>query len=151
MKEKKQTQSGREEFPRPKLPKLFFNEEEKRTIIEDYLSSGETMTAIWTKYTGRIDGQFQIKRWMIKYGFEDKRTVKSNIFGTNPNLMGSNDLYSNDDTFETLQLKKRIADLEKQLRDSEMKATAFSTMVDLAEKEFNISIRKKYNTKLSKD
>jgi hypothetical protein len=31
-----------------------------------------------------------------------------------------------------------------------MKAIAFSTMVDIAEKEFNIPIRKKYNTKPSK-
>jgi len=28
-----------------------------------------------------------------------------------------------------------------------MKAIAYSTMVDVAEKEFNIPIRKKYNTK----
>jgi hypothetical protein len=54
------------------------------------------------------------------------------------------------DEFVTLQLKKRIEELEKQLQTSEMKAIAFSTMVDIAEKEFNIPIRKKYNTKPSK-
>lgn len=48
-----------------------------------------------------------------------------------------------DDSFENLQLKKRIADLEKQLKDAELKAIAFSTMVDIAEKEFKIPIRKK--------
>ena len=150
MKEKQQAQPRGKKFPRPKLPRLIFSEKEQRTIIEDYLSSGETMTAIWTKYTGRIEGQFQIKRWMIKYGYEDKRSAKSTIFGINPNSMADNDLFSEEDSFETLQLKKRIADLEKQLHDSEMKAAAFSTMVDLAEKEFNISIKKKYNTKPSK-
>jgi transposase len=35
----------------------------------------------------------------------------------------------------------------KQLRDAELKAIAFSTMVDIAEKEFKIPIRKKLNTK----
>ena len=50
--------------------------------------------------------------------------------------------------FEMLQLKKRIAELEKQLKDAEMKAIAFSTMVDIAEEEFKIPIRKKFNTKL---
>jgi transposase len=54
------------------------------------------------------------------------------------------------DEFVTLQLKKRIEELEKQLQTSEMKAIAFSTMVDIAEKEFNIPIRKKYNTKPSR-
>ena len=54
---------------------------------------------------------------------------------------------SDDESFEQLQLKKRIAELEKQLKDAELKAIAFSTMVDIAEKEFNIPIRKKFNTK----
>ena len=49
--------------------------------------------------------------------------------------------------FEMLQLRKRIAELKNQLKDVEMKAIAFSTMVDIAEKEFNIPIRKKYSTK----
>ena len=51
------------------------------------------------------------------------------------------------ESFENLQLKKRIAELEKQLKDAELKAIAFSTMVDIAEKEFKIPIRKKLNTK----
>jgi hypothetical protein len=50
--------------------------------------------------------------------------------------------------FEKLQLQKRISELEKQVQVAEMKAIAFSTMVDIAEKEFNIPIRKKFNTKL---
>jgi cell division septum initiation protein DivIVA len=54
------------------------------------------------------------------------------------------------DSFENLQLKKRIEELEAQLKDAEMKSIAFSTMVDIAEKEFNIPIRKKFNTKPSK-
>jgi transposase len=53
------------------------------------------------------------------------------------------------DSFENLQLKKRIAELEKQLKDAEMKAIAYATMVDIAEKEFNIPIKKKFNTKPS--
>jgi hypothetical protein len=49
--------------------------------------------------------------------------------------------------FEVQQMKKRIAELEKQLKDAELKAIAFSTMVDIAEQEFKIPIRKKFNTK----
>lgn len=46
-------------------------------------------------------------------------------------------------SLEQQQLNKRISELEKQLKDTEMKAIAYSTMVNIAEKEFNISIRKK--------
>jgi hypothetical protein len=52
-----------------------------------------------------------------------------------------------DASFELLQLRKRVEELEKELKDAQMKAIAFSTMVDLAEKELKISIRKKLNTK----
>ena len=51
------------------------------------------------------------------------------------------------DSFENMQLKRQIAEFEKQLKDAELKAIAFSTMVDIAEREFNIPIRKKLNTK----
>ncbi len=43
-------------------PRLYFNEKEERKMAEDYLNLGKTMTTICTKYTGRIDGQYQIKR-----------------------------------------------------------------------------------------
>jgi len=51
------------------------------------------------------------------------------------------------DDFEVQQMKKQIAELEKQLKDAELKAMAFSMMVDIAEKEFKIPIRKNINTK----
>jgi hypothetical protein len=60
---------------------------------------------------------------------------------------GKNIQKRKEESFETFQLKKRISELEKQLKDAEMKAIAFSTMVDIAEEEFKIPIRKKLNTK----
>ena len=52
-----------------------------------------------------------------------------------------------EEPIEIFQLKTRISELEEQVKDAEMKALAFSTMVDIAEKELKISIRKKLNTK----
>ena len=80
---------------------------------------------------------------MRKFGIEDK-FVKNTNFVSMPTEKKDKDPSSDD--FETLKLKKRIAELEKQLQTAEMKAIAFSTMVDVAEKEFNIPIRKKHNT-----
>ena len=41
-----------------------------------------------------------------------------------------------------LKLKKRILAIEQQLKDAETRIISYSTMVDIAEKEFNISIKK---------
>ena len=125
--------------------RLYFSDYEKKLIIEDYLSGNETKQAVWSRYTGYPGENGKIIMWMRKFGIEDK-FVKNTNFEIMPKQKKNKEQSSED--FETLQLKKRIAELEKQLQTAEMKAIAFSTMVDIAEKEFNIPIRKKHNTKL---
>lgn len=44
-------------------------------------------------------------------------------------------------------LKKQNADLKKKLEYAELKATAYELMVDIAEKELGIDIKKKSGTK----
>jgi transposase len=123
--------------------RLYFSDHEKKLIIEDYLSGNETKLKVYHRYTGYPAENGKITMWMRKFGVEDKY-VKNTICKSMPKQKNVKD----QDDFETLTLKKRIAELEKQLQTAEMKAVAFSTMVDIAEKEFNIPIRKKHNTKL---
>lgn len=125
--------------------RLYFSDQEKKLIIEDYLSGNETKQSVYSRYTGYPSENGKITMWMRKFGIEDK-FVKNTNFDMMSTQKKEKSQASED--FETLQLKKRIAELEKQLQTAEMKAIAFSTMVDVAEKEFNIPIRKKHNTKL---
>lgn len=124
---------------------LYFSDHEKKLIIEDYLSGSETKQSVYARYTGYPAENGKITRWMRKFGIEDKFVKHTNF-----EVMSKRkkEIEAESDDFETLQLKKRIEELEKQLHTAEMKAIAFSTMVDIAEKEFNIPIRKKHNTKL---
>ncbi len=125
-----------------------FTEEEKRFIIEEYLSSDKTKAEIWYKYTGYTEEHGGLLRWMRQLGYDSGIPVKGSNFTAYSKRMGTKKhKESQTESFENLQLKKRIEELEKQLKDAEMKSVAYSTMVDIAEKEFNISIRKKYNTK----
>jgi hypothetical protein len=48
---------------------------------------------------------------------------------------------------EPVGLQKDIQALEKQLQDAQLKVEAYELMIDIAEKEFKIPIRKKSNTK----
>ena len=124
--------------------KLYISDDEKRRIIEDYLSGNEVKREVYSRYTGYSTENGKITKWMRKFGIKDK-CVKTTNFKDMPTK--KKDIEPGSEDFETLKLKKRIAELEKQLQTAEMKAIAFSTMVDIAEKEFNIPIRKKYNTK----
>ncbi len=48
-----------------------------------------------------------------------------------------------DNREDTQSLQRRVSLLEYQLKEEQAKAAAFSTMIDIAEKELKISIRKK--------
>ena len=133
-----------------------FTKEEKHQIIQDLLTSGWTKQEIWKKYTGQDQEHGKILNWMRKFGYNTQISGLSLNFRSNTESMAQkkikkgNDPVGSDESFEQLQLKRRIVALEKQLKDSELKAIAFSTMIDIAEKEYKIPIRKKFNTKPSK-
>lgn len=126
-----------------------FNVSERHQIIQDLISSGCTKQEIWEKYTGYPEEHGQIVRWMRNFGYNVELPTRRPNFGENNSVMPRREpsVAPPGDSFENLQLKKRVAELESQLKDAEMKAIAFSTMIDIAEKEFNIPIRKKANTK----
>lgn len=129
-----------------------FTHEQKHQIIREMLSRQCTRREIWKKYTGAVEDHGKLVRWMRELGYSVEVTSRRSNFNANYYAMSKKkksekSIVSNDESFESLQLKKRINELEKQLKDAELKAIAFSTMVDIAEREFNIPIRKKLNTK----
>ena len=126
-----------------------FTISEQHQIIQEMLSLNCTKREIWMKYTGQQEEHGNILEWMRQLGYPTKLSTRRFTFGENNNLMAQKLTTPKkpEESFEILQLKKRIFELESQLKDAEMKAIAFSTMVDIAEKEFNIPIRKKLSTK----
>jgi transposase len=155
MEQKSKFISGLEDSKIIRKTSLHFTESEKHEIIQEYLTSKCTKQSIWEKYTGYSKEHGSLLRWMQQLGYSNELITISPNFATNQIVMSNKkkSLQSNDSenaSFENLQLRKRIAELEAQLKDAEMKAIAFSTMVDIAEKEFKIPIRKKLNTKPSK-
>lgn len=134
---------------------IHYSETERHAIIQEMLKNNWTKQYTWMLYTGELEERGQLLRWMRKLGyvgqiqhkqFVSKRSIRR--FEVKSADMPDNQNCEKE-SFETLQLKKRIAELEKQLKDAEMKAIAYATLVDIAEKEFNIPIKKKFNTKPS--
>lgn len=129
-----------------------FTRDQKHQIIQEMFSKQCTRREIWQKYTGKVEDHGELLRWMRQLGYPTEIKARRANFTANYYTMSNRkklekSIASKDESFENLQLKKRILELEKQLKDAELKAIAFSTMVDIAEKEFKIPIRKKLNTK----
>lgn len=132
--------------------KIFrFTDQEKHQMIQEVLSKGLTKQVVWKKYTGRDHEHGKILAWMRQFGYNSSISRDRSIDASILKQMAQKHLKppenESDKEFENLQLKKRIVELEKQLKDAELKAIAFSTMIDIAEKEFKIPIKKKFNTK----
>ncbi len=122
-----------------------FSTRERRKIIEEYLRGGCTKCEIWYKYTGRKEEKGNLLTWMRELGYSPK-SQKDTFVVSNEKVMPKN---TNKQSIENDQLKEKIAQLEKALVESELRATALDTMIEVAEKELKISIRKKSNTKQS--
>jgi len=122
---------------------------EREAIIEEYLSSDCTKRAIWEKYTGQKEEHGTLLKWIRKLGYRDKNASFVSRPEAQPNTAMPEKENAGDPTndFERIQLKKRIAELESALEEAQMQRIAYATMIELAEQELNISIRKKYNTK----
>jgi transposase len=126
-----------------------FTTSERHQIIREFLSTHCSKREIWEKYTGHVDEHGNLLKWMRQLGYTKELSIRRFTFDENDSLMTKkkSTFKIPEEPIEVFQLKRRIAELEDQLKDAEMKALAFSTMVDIAEKELKISIRKKLNTK----
>jgi hypothetical protein len=122
-----------------------FSIAERHLIIQDYLDSGLQKREIWEKYTGEAEEHGQLIRWMRQLGYSSAEKLRRPNIVQQTIPMAKKQLSATD--LEKHQLQQRIEALERQLKDAELKAIAFSTMVDIAEKELKMPIRKKYNTK----
>lgn len=112
-------------------------DERRLGIINEYLS-GKSKYSLRKKY--KLTDSNCIDRWLRIFGIEDKTEPSP----TNP-FMTSNP----DESQVVSDLKLQLKELKSQLAYAQMKAKAYDTMIDVAEEQFNIAIRKKAGTKQS--
>lgn len=106
----------------------------KLSVVSEIEQGNLSATSAKNKYG--IQGAATVRNWLRKYGTFDWENQ------TPSNMPKSKDQ-------KVLELEQRIRVLEKQkaflakqAEQSDMKAAFFDMMVDMAEKEYNISIRK---------
>ena len=88
-----------------------------------------------------VRDRFQLKQVNIKRTLRRWQELYSEELHLSLNAMSSKDRADNG------KLSKRIEDLEKQLELAKMKNVALNTMIDIAEQDYKLSIRKKSGPK----
>jgi|GEM_PF-751344 ribosomal protein S8 len=137
--EKKRTTSQQEQRKRRKF--IYFSEEEKRKIIEEMLERDCTKQEIWGKYTGRKEEHGSIIEWMRELGYIEgyKASDKNSKFAK---ISDDMEAKAKEKSYEILKLEKRIEQLEKRLKEAEMKEVAYNIMVEIIKEEYGIDIKK---------
>jgi transposase len=118
-----------------------FEESTKRRMIEDYLKGNQSKAEIWRRYTGETEEHGKIIKWMRQLGYLERTLVTGSV--SLLNMPGN----TQPPQSSVEELQKKIKQLEQQLLDSQLKEEAYRRMIDIAEKELKVSIRKKPNTK----
>ena len=118
-----------------------FDESFKRMVIEEYLATKCNKVELLRKYN--IHFKSAIQTWMKKLGYEDiKRHQRVKFDISLPQTLAMPIKSEN-----VQELQKKIQELEQQLQDEKLRSEAYSRIIDKAEKELKVSIKKKHNTK----
>ncbi len=118
--------------------------EEREAMIKEYLTGKYTKVELWKKYTGQDNEHGQLLDWMRILGYisgnSNPRPAKSFYPLSLP-------LNHSENTDDPIALQRRIKELENQLENARLKAEGYELMIEIAEKELKIPIRKKSGTK----
>jgi len=95
--------------------------------------------------SGRMSWQEARSRFNLPYHFD--KNYKEWQKKYSEEIIVSLSLMSATERSDNKELEKRIKQLEKELELAQMKAVALNTMIDIAEKDYKLEIRKKSGPK----
>ena len=129
--------------------KKMYSEELKRQICQEHINFGTSLRALKRKYD--LSSHSLIHSWLRELGF-----IKSDLIAEKKTL------YIGVDNFNNMPLKVKketinssslptdntiISQLKKELEEAKLLAEAYKRVIEIAETDLKIPIRKKYNTK----
>lgn len=110
-------------------------------VIEEYLQGNCTMQSLLHKY--EIGGNSALLNWMRRLNYLEPGVPSGGNFVSLTPAIVSKKVESKN----VADLQGRIRELERQLEDEKLRSEAYCRIIDRAEKELKIPIRKKPNTK----
>lgn len=128
-----------------RAPMITYSEAFKRNVIDEYLTSGSPKLFIQRKHG--IKFKSAIVTWMKQLGYVDAFEKVSILRLSNQLELAKKYNPEHASSNDAKALEKRIKELEKQLGDEKIRTEMLSRMIDIAETEFKVPIRKKPNTK----
>jgi transposase len=114
-----------------------FTDEFKLKVVQEYLDTQASQQELMHKYT--IRGNNCITNWMRKFGLYAPREQHLELQRTMAK--------QTEKSIYERELEAKVQRLEQQLEHEQFRALAVNTMIDIAERDLKISIRKKAGAK----
>ena len=109
----------------------------KLKVVKEYLGTEQSQREILRKYN--LSGQSTITRWMRIFGYKLVTNVQPKLqFAMQDEKEKSN---------TESKLEEQLVEIRKTLEYEQLRNQALTTMIDVAERELKISIRKKSGAK----
>ena len=119
----------------------------KNQIIQEYLSKGCGFRELASKYG---ISRTTICKWVaIHQGIHNLPPTEKQVKYSTSSMNSSKKKISTEQLSDQQALQQKIALLEKQLQWEKLRADALDTMINIAEQQLSISIRKKPGTQQS--
>lgn len=113
----------------------------KTQVIQEYLAGSGSYRQLSAKYGISRD---VINKWvMIHQGIHNLPPTEKQVKHNTNSMNSSRKILSSDQLYSTDALEQKIALLEKQLQWEKLRADALDIMINVAEKQLDIQIRKK--------
>lgn len=119
-----------------KIP-TFLSDDKKLQVVQEYLNTDITQKELLIKYN--LGGKQNINNWIRKFGLSSSTKVQIYKKRT---MTDKIDKYIYDRSSELI-----IKKLEKELEHERLKNLALNTVIDIAEEDLKINIRKKSGAK----
>ena len=114
-----------------------FTDDFKLMVVQEYLNTDHSQAELKKRYG--FSGNNCISNWMRKFGMKTPDEQKIQLH----QVMKK----ESEKTKQELELEAKVRELEKSLDYERLKTLALNTMIDIAERDLKISIRKKHGTK----
>ncbi len=115
----------------------FHPDEFQLRVVKEYLSTTQSQRDLQVKYNIRSHGS--IPRWMLKFGYKLVTNVQPKL----QFAMGE----GKEKSQKELELEEELRKLKGAFEFEQLRSQALTTMIDVAERELKISIRKKSGAK----
>jgi transposase-like protein len=114
-----------------------FTDDFKLQVVQEYLSTDISQEELKTKYN--FGGNQNIYRWMRKFGLSKPSEDQIELHRAMAKEKQKSSLEQ--------ELELKIKKLEDELKREQFRTKALSTMIDIAERELKVDIRKKSGAK----